>query len=302
MAMTAQRDTSRVALFPGQGAISPGAGSAWTSAKSWSLVQAISEVVNVDVEHLLLRADNDEVVRTDNAQLATFTLSLLVWKQLNFSSGAPAYFSGHSLGEFSALVAADVIDYVSGARLVHARGVAMQQANELNPGTMAALMGGDENALERLSEISSLWVANYNGEGQTVVAGSLAAIAELEERGKELGWRRVTRLNVGGAFHSPLMASAAEPLNHELAGISFQDTDAFVVANADGTLHQGGEVWRRLLLEQLTSPVQFLKGTLSLPQTVVHGIEMPPGSVLSGLVKRIRPFESLVNVEPGEGQ
>ena len=300
MTMSPVRDKQIVALFPGQGALTPGAGLPWSTTKSWSVVHLISEMTNVDVSHLLLTANDDEVVRTDNAQLATYALSLVGWHSYLELNRPPAYFLGHSLGEFSALVAAGVLDLESGAQLVHARGKAMQRANELQRGTMAALMGGDGEALARLSEIGNLWIANFNGEGQTVVSGSLEAIEELNQRGKELGWRRVTRLNVGGAFHSPLMATAQEGLDHVLAMTKFQESDAVVFANVDGTSRNGGDEWRALLSRQLTEPVQFLRSVEAIPSTVIQTVELPPGSVLTGLTKRIRTFTEQSLAQPRE--
>lgn len=302
MTMSPASDNEVVALFPGQGALAPGAGHPWVDVSSWDMVRAISEVTDVDVAHILLRADTDEVVRTDNAQLATYALSLVGWHWYIQNHDRPSFFVGHSLGEFTALAAAGAIDYVAGARLVHARGRAMQQANELHPGTMAALMGGDSDALSRLSEINNLWLANFNGEGQTVVSGSLEAIDELEQRGKELGWRRVTRLKVGGAFHSPLMATAQEELNRVLAATEFQDFEGQVAANVDGVLRSGDDAWRSLLARQLTEPVQFLRSIEALPNSVVRTVEMPPGTVLTGLTKRIRTFTQQDNIQPRKEQ
>ncbi|MEI8148279.1 MAG: ACP S-malonyltransferase [Actinomycetes bacterium] len=300
--MSPVRDNNVVALFPGQGSLTTGAGEPWASLPSWEIVREISEVTNVDVAHLLLTAEQDEVVRTDNAQLATYTLSLVGWYSYLEPHNLPEFFVGHSLGEFTALVAAGVLDYTAGAHLVHARGRAMQRANEVNPGTMAALMGGDGDALSRLGEIENLWLANLNGEGQTVVSGSLDAIEELERRGKEIGWRRVTRLSVGGAFHSPLMAPAQRDLDNVLGATHFQETDASIFANVDGALHNGGAIWRTLLSRQLTEPVQFLRAVTAIPALATHTIEMPPGSILTGLMKRIRTFTEQRVAQPKEGQ
>ncbi len=300
--MSPVRDTQVVALFPGQGALTSGAGLPWVGTPSWDFVRAISEVTNVDVAHILLTADHDEVVRTDNAQLATYALSLIGWHTYLESNRPPGLFLGHSLGEFTALVAAGVLDYVAGARLVSARGRAMQRATEEHPGTMAALMGGDDDALTRLGDINNLWIANFNGEGQTVVSGTLEAIGELEQRGRELGWRRVTRLKVGGAFHSPLMATAQEELDRVLAATDFLETDAEVFANVDGVSRHGGDTWRSLLSRQLTEPVQFLRSVVALPESANQTVEMPPGSVLTGLTKRIRSFTEQHIAEPREDQ
>jgi len=300
--MSPVRDTQVIALFPGQGALTSGAGLPWVGTPSWDFVRAISEVTNVDVSRILLTADHEEVVRTDNAQLATYALSLVGWHSYLETNSPPGLFLGHSLGEFTALVAAGVLDYVAGARLVCARGRAMQRANEEHPGTMAALMGGDDEALVRLSEINNLWLANFNGEGQTVVSGTLEAIEELEQRGRELGWRRVTRLKVGGAFHSPLMATAQEDLDRVLAATDFLDTDAEIFANVDGLPRHGGDAWRFLLSRQLTEPVQFLRSVVGLPESAHQTVEMPPSSVLTGLTKRIRSFTEQHIVEPRKDQ
>lgn len=302
MTMSPVRDNQIVALFPGQGALTPGAGRPWTSMPCWNLVRDISEVTNVDVAHILLLADHDEVVRTDNAQLATYALSLVGWQSYLESNIPPGLFFGHSLGEFAALVAAGVLDYVAGARLVSTRGKAMQRANEEHPGTMAALMGGDDEALTRLGDINNLWIANFNGEGQTVVSGTLEAIEELELRGRELGWRRVTRLKVGGAFHSPLMATAQAELDQVLAATDFLETDAEVFANVDGLPRHGGDAWRSLLSRQLTEPVQFQRSVVAWPESANQTVEMPPGSVLTGLTKRVRSFTEQHMAEPREDQ
>ncbi|MUH57556.1 MAG: acyltransferase domain-containing protein [Actinobacteria bacterium] len=302
MTMSPVRDNHVVALFPGQGSLVPGVGRPWASDKSWNVIHELSEVTNVDIAHLLLTAEHDEVVQTDNAQIATYALSLVGWDSYQRRMSSPAVFLGHSLGEFTALAAAGVIDYVSGAKLVQARGRAMKHANDVAPGTMAALMGGDDGAIARLGEIDDLWLANFNGEGQTVVSGSLDAITELERRGKEMGWRRVTRLKVGGAFHSPLMRPAQTELDNVLATTTFHPTDASVLANVDGSTHNGGDVWRTLLSRQLTEPVQFMSAVLSLSSDVTHSLEMPPGAILTGLTKRIRIFREQSCVEPIEEQ
>jgi len=302
MTMSPVRDNHVVALFPGQGSLTSGSGEQWLTSPSWAIVREISDATNVDVAHLLLSAEHDEVVRTDNAQLATYVLALIGWRRYLEDHSHPAVFVGHSLGEFSALVAAGVLDYIAGAQIVHARGLAMQRANEVNPGTMAALMGGDDEALGRLGEIDNLWIANFNGEGQTVVSGSLDSMDELERRGKEIGWRRVTRLKVGGAFHSPLMAPAQQDLDTVLDATTFHDTDAIILANVDGLPHNGGDVWRTLLSRQLTEPVQFLRAVNTIPPTVTRTIEMPPGSTLTGLTKRIRTFTEQDVVQPREEQ
>ena len=285
---------STVALFPGQGSIASGAGVPWHVSRHWEIVERVADAAGVDVDALLTSADDAEVVRTDNAQIATFALSMVGFGELLDRDLRPRYYLGHSLGEFSALVAAGVLDLEEGARLIAVRGAAMARAAAATEGSMIALMGGDEGAREGLDGIDGVWVANVNGTGQIVVSGTRAGLDELLARYRELGWRRATPLPVGGAFHSPLMAPAQAELDDALAGARWGATDAVVIANVDGMPHADPGEWRDLLSRQLTSPVQFLDATLALPAAVTASIELPPGSVLTGLTKRIRDFDSQI--------
>ena len=281
-----------VALFPGQGSLTGGAGRAWRDSPHWSLVARVSEVADVDVEHLLTDATDDEVVRTDRAQLATFTLSMVGWRSLLDRGLRPHFLLGHSLGEFSALVASGLLSLDEGARLITVRGAAMARAAEAVEGSMLALMGGDDEARAALEGLADVWVANINGPGQVVVSGPRGALDHLAARHRELGWRRATPLAVGGAFHSPLMAPAQVEFDAALATTVWGETDATLIANVDGAVHTSAHEWRDLLSRQLTSPVEFLAATQALPDTVTTTIEMPPGGVLTGLTRRIRTFES----------
>ncbi len=198
-----------VALFPGQGSIGARAGVAWRHSAHWSVVDRVSEVAGVDVERLLLEADDTEVVRTDNAQLATFALSLVGYGELLDAGRRPRYFLGHSLGEFSALVAAGVVSLEDGARLIAVRGAAMARAAALAEGSMVAVMGGDDAARHQLSTLDGVWVANINGTGQIVLSGTREGLDDLLARHRELGWKRATPLPVGGAL--PLSPHGAGP-------------------------------------------------------------------------------------------
>ena len=291
-AVTSSAETV-VALFPGQGSISSSAGSPWQHSPGWHVVDDVSRVTGVDVAELLLHRDSDELVRTDRAQIATFALSLVGWHELLAHDAPPRYLAGHSLGEFSALVAGGVLSLEDGARLVAARGEAMREASSSRPGGMVALMGGDDGAEGRLSELSDVWVANINGPGQIVVSGTTAAMEDLLVTARARGWRRATALSVGGAFHSPLMESALPELQRVLDAVTFRDTDFLIASNVDGEWRHGGDVWRELLARQLTSPVQFLRAIESLPDSVTSGVELPPAGTLVGLTKRIREFDEL---------
>ncbi|MHB8380135.1 MAG: ACP S-malonyltransferase [Acidimicrobiales bacterium] len=283
-----------VALFPGQGSISGGAGTAWRSSRHWALVERISDVAGVDVSALLLTASDDVVVRTDRAQLATFALSLVGYHELLDRGIRPRYLVGHSLGELSALVASGLLSLDEGARLIGVRGSAMARAAAAQEGSMVAVMGGDDGAREALASIADVWIANINGTGQIVVSGTRAGLDDLLSRHKELGWRRATPLSVGGAFHSPLMAPAQTEFDDALAATAWASTEAVLISNVDARAHASADEWRELLRRQLTSPVQFLDATLALPEQVRVTIEMPPGSVLTGLTKRIRDFDQQI--------
>ena len=262
-----------VALFPGQGSLSGGAGVAWRDSRHWDVIDVVSDVSGVDVGALLMSASDEDVVRTDRAQLATFALSILGYRELLSRGVRPRYLLGHSLGEFSALVASGLLSLEEGARLIAVRGTAMSRAAAAREGSMVAVMGGD------------------NGTGQIVVSGTREGLDDLLARHKELGWRRATPLPVGGAFHSPLMAPAQEELDEALEHASWGTTDAVLVSNVDAAVHSSAEEWRALLRRQLTSPVEFLDATLALPDSVTTSIELPPSGILTGLTKRIRPIE-----------
>ncbi|MGC8498727.1 MAG: ACP S-malonyltransferase [Acidimicrobiales bacterium] len=289
-----------VALFPGQGSIASGAGRAWTASPHWSLVAQISDVTGTDVAHLLLDASDKDVIRTDHAQLATFALSLVGYHDLLALGWRPRYHLGHSLGEFSALTAAGVLTLDDGARLIAVRGAAMAEAARAAAGAMIALLGGDEAARARVEQRPDIYVANVNGTGQLVVSGELAALDALVGDARDLGFKRATRLPIGGAFHSPLMAPAQGALDAQLARTPWHPSDAIVVANVDGRIHPAAD-WSGLLSRQLTSPIEFLAATTALPDGVTASVEMPPGAVLTGLTRRIRPFATQVALtEPGE--
>lgn len=278
-----------LAMFPGQGSISAHAGETWRDDPEWSLVSEISEIAGTDVARLLLTADDDEIVRTDNAQIATFALSLMSYRSYLRENMAPEFFVGHSLGEFTALVAAGVISLEDGSRVVAARGRSMAEAADLVPGTMAALMGGSNGNIDRILELDGIWLGNVNGPDQIVISGRVDALERLEEDIASYGWKRCRLLRVGGAFHCPLMQPAEHSLRETLSSVTFHETESTVYANVDGLARHGGEEWRELAARQLTEPVQFLDCIRNAAHDVVAAIEFQPAGVLRGLVKRIAP-------------
>ncbi|HEY8080704.1 MAG TPA: ACP S-malonyltransferase [Acidimicrobiales bacterium] len=276
-----------VAAFPGQGSLTPEVGAPWEDHPSFSAVTTISDTVGIDLAHLLVEGAEAELVSTRNAQLATFALSLAILDASKLADRAE-WMLGHSLGEYTALVAAGVVSRVDGARLVDARGTAMLEAATAEPGGLVALIGGDADAADAAcAAIPTLAVANRNGPGQIVLGGTTAALDTLAEQAKSFGFRRAIPLRVGGAFHTPLMAPAAPALETALASTTFRAGTAHVVANVDGEAHDNPSDWPALLVRQLTEPVDFERGIRALPSGAML-VEFGPGGVLCGLAKRIR--------------
>ena len=196
--------------FPGQGSQRPGMGRPWVDHESWELVEEASDVAGRDVAKLLLDADADELRDTRNAQLTTFVSSLMVLDAVERLGIEPSFCAGHSLGEYTALTATGALGFDDGVRLVVARADAMHEAGLAQPGTMAAVLGLDDDqvdvACRRADE--DVWVANFNAPGQVVIAGSPEGVAAASGHAKELGAKRVMPLQVSGAFHTPFMTAA----------------------------------------------------------------------------------------------
>ena len=275
--------------YPGQGSQKAGMGSAWVDHPSWELVAEASEAAGRDVARLLLEADDDELRHTRNSQLATFMVSMIALDAVSRVGIETAGHAGHSLGEYSALVAAGVVDFVDGVRLVTERGDAMQVAAEEQEGTMAAILGLDDDLAEQACQRadSEVWVANYNAPGQVVIAGCPSMVDAAGTIAKELGAKRVMALPVGGAFHTPYMASARERLQKAVGKTEFRIPDHPVYANVDAAGHTGADTWGDLLIEQLTSPVRWRQSIHNMCDAgFTTFLELGPGAVLTGTVKR----------------
>ena len=264
-------------------------GSAWVDHPSWELVAEASEAAGRDVARLLLEADDDELRHTRNSQLATFMVSMIALDAVTRVGIETAGHAGHSLGEYSALVAAGVVDFHDGVRLVSERGEAMQVAAEEQDGTMAAVMGLDDDLVEQACEQADgdVWVANYNAPGQVVIAGSPTMVDAAGAIAKELGAKRVIALPVGGAFHTPFMASARDRLSKAVDKTDFRMPDHPVYANVDAAAHTAAHTWIDLLSSQLTSPVRWRQSLHNMcDDGFTTFIELGPGAVLTGTVKR----------------
>ena len=275
--------------FPGQGSQRPGMGRPWADHESWELVDEASQVAERDVARLLLDADADELRDTRNAQLTTFVSSLIVLDAVERLGVEPSYCAGHSLGEYTALTATGALGFDDGVRLVSERADAMHDAGHENPGTMAAVLGLDDDLVEvacRRAD-ADVWVANFNAAGQVVIAGSPEGVAAASVIAKELGAKKVMPLQVSGAFHTPFMSPARDRLRKAIAEASPRDTDVPVVSNVDALAHDRGADWASLLSAQLINPVRWKHCLLTLAALgVTEFVELGPGGVLTGMAKR----------------
>ncbi len=275
--------------FPGQGSQRPGMGAPWVDHESWELVAEASDVVGRDVAALLLQADAESLKDTRNAQLTTFVMSLMVLDAVERLGIEPSFCAGHSLGEYTALVATGALRFDDGLTLVAERSSAMHEAGISQPGTMAAVLGLDDEQVEvacRLAD-ADVWVANFNAPGQVVIAGSVDGVAKASAQAKALGAKRVMSLPVSGAFHTPYMASARDRLRDAIALAKPRDIEVPVISNVDAQAHDQGAEWTSLLSAQLSSPVRWKHCLLALSEQGVRGfIELGPGGVLTGMAKR----------------
>lgn len=276
-------------LFPGQGSQRPGMGRPWVGHESWELVDEASAIAGRDVGRLLLEADADELKDTRNAQLTTFVSSLMVLDAVERLGVEPSVCAGHSLGEYTALTANGSLGFDDGVRLVLERSDAMHEAGTTSPGVMAAVLGLDDDQVEIACRRADdhVWVANYNAPGQVVIAGAPDAVTTASQHAKDLGAKRVMSLPVSGAFHTPFMTPARERLRAAIAAARPRDSDVPIVSNVDALSHQQGDEWASLLSAQLCSPVRWKHSLLELSRQGIAGyVELGPGGVLTGMVKR----------------
>lgn len=289
--------------FPGQGSQRPGMGRPWVGHDSWELVEEASDVSGRDVSRLLLDADAEELKDTRNAQLTTFVSSLMVLDAVERLGIEPSFCAGHSLGEYTALTATGALSFEDGVRLVVERADAMHEAGSSNPGTMAAVLGLDDDQVEiacRRAD-SDVWVANFNAPGQVVIAGSPAGVASASEHAKELGAKKVMPLQVSGAFHTPFMTAARDRLRSAIAEASPRDIEVPVISNVDALAHSLGDEWSSLLSAQLSSPVRWKHCLLTLSEAgVVDFVELGPGGVLTGMAKRTLDNARTISVSTPE--
>jgi [acyl-carrier-protein] S-malonyltransferase len=276
--------------FPGQGSLEQGMGREIAEAvpEAMEVYRVGTDASGLDLRHLCFEAPMEELVRTDVQQPALVATSLAVLAALRTRGIAPDYVVGHSVGEFAAIAAANSIDTGAAIGLVRERGLAMADAARESDGTMAAILGLDDAVVEELcAEIAGVWPANYNCPGQIVVSGEEEAVEELIGRASQLGAARTVRLKVSGAFHSPLVAKAAERLKPAVDKVRFADPVAPFMSTVTAKIEPAQRM-AGLLVEQVTAPVKFTQAAHGLVKEGVKTfVEVGPGNVLSGLVKRI---------------
>lgn len=285
-------------IFPGQGAIAPGAGDPWRGHHAWALVDEAEEILERPLGRLLLEADAQELATTGASQLAVLLTSLLAWDAFAAAvEERPIAFAGHSLGQITALIASGALARHDGLRLAGERADRSQQSADANPGGMTALIGTDIAIAERACADLEAWLANDNAPGQLVIAGTPESIDRAAERARGLGARRILPLGVGHAFHTPLLSDAATGLRPLLETLSFREPEAPVVANTDAVAHRDPIVWPDQLGRHLTEPVRWRESQHTLADLGADTfVEIGPGRVLAGLARRTVANVRVLNV------
>lgn len=288
-------------IFPGQGAQFTGMGKDLydKSPQARALFDQANDILNFDITKIMFEGSAEALKETKVTQPAVFLHSVVLAKTLG-DKFQPDMVAGHSLGEFSALVASNALSFEEGLTLVLKRALAMQKACELQPSTMAAILGLEDEEVEKVCKNTPgiVVAANYNCPGQLVISGEVKAVETACEELKAAGARRALLLPVGGAFHSPLMKPAEEELAAAIEAVKFTTPICPIYQNVTSTATQDSSEIKNNLIQQLTAPVRW---TQSVKQMLEDGatnfIEVGPGNVLQGLVKKVN---RKINTEKAE--
>ena len=276
-------------VFPGQGSQFSGMGREFyeNNELAKQLFDKADEILGFAITKVMFEGSDEELKQTKVTQPAVFLHSVILAKVLGIKPDAVA---GHSLGEFSALVAADALSFEDGLRLVAKRAMAMQKCCENEPGGMAAILGLDDATIEQVcAEVEGVVIAaNYNCPGQLVISGSNEAVDAACVKLKEAGARRALRLPVGGAFHSPLMEAARAELEQAISEVEFHTPVCPIYQNVDAKPQTDPEIIKANLIAQLTAPVRW---TQIAQNMIADGcdsfVELGPGAVLQGMIKKV---------------
>ena len=277
-------------VFPGQGAQFVGMGKDLyeNNAEAKAMFEKANEVLGFRITDLMIEGTEEDLKQTKVTQPAVFLHSVILAKTLG-EEFKPDMVAGHSLGEFSALVAAGCLPFEQGLKLVETRALAMQKACEATPSTMAAIIGmPDEKVEEICATIDGVCIpANYNSPGQVVISGTFEAIEAACAKFKEAGAKRALPLKVGGAFHSPLMESAREELAKAIAEANFSEPICPIYQDVDAKPHTNPEEIKENLVKQLTAPVRWSQIMAQMKEDgMTEAVEVGPGKVLQGLIGR----------------
>jgi [acyl-carrier-protein] S-malonyltransferase len=290
-------------VFPGQGAQFVGMGKDlydnFDSVKS--LFKQADEAVGYSLTKICFEGPDDELKKTSNTQPGLVAVSIACLKAAQEVAGkalpVPSFMAGHSLGEYTALAAADVIDFHTAVYLAKERGRLMYEAGMKQPGGMVAMMGIDESALTEICQQTNTIIANYNSPGQLVISGANDNIAKAVELAKAKGAARAIPLQVSGAFHSPLMQPAVEGMSPILAKVAFRNPAVPIVSNVTAQPLTNASQFKDELLKQLSSGVQWQRSVEYIQKEgITKFVEIGPGKVLAGLIKRINRDAEMVNI------
>ncbi len=289
-------------VFPGQGSQYVGMGEDLheRNPEARSLFEKADDILGIPLSSICFGGPDEDLKQTKNTQPAIFLHSVVVAKLYQGLKAGMA--AGHSLGEYSALVYAGALTFEDGLKLVRLRGELMQRAGVEQPGTMAAIVGLDAKVVGEVCskawEAGVVQAANFNSPGQVVISGSVSGVRKAMEMAKERGAKLVKELQVSGAFHSPLMESAKTGLRAALEATEIRDASIPVYANVTASPVQKAEEIRELLYQQLTSPVRWEESVVNMVRDGASTfVEVGPGKVLQGLVKRIDPKVEIRGIE-----
>jgi [acyl-carrier-protein] S-malonyltransferase len=289
--------------FPGQGSLEPGMGREIAEGvpEAMDILVRASDAAGLDLVRLCFDAGEEELVETEVQQPALVATSLAMLAAIAKRGLKPDFVVGHSVGEFAALAAASAIKVEDAIALVRERGLAMAEAARKNPGSMAAILGLEDETVERICRrIVNVWPANYNCPGQVVVSGENPSVDEACAVAEEEGAKRAVKLRVSGAFHSPLVARAADRLRPAIERVKFTEPATPFMSTVTARIENARRMGP-LVVEQLTAPVRFTQAAQALIKEGVNTfVEVGPGNVLSGLVRRIDRSVKTISVStPG---